>query len=127
MLWSVFRTDRTGPTLSGAWELKIAARRVIPASTTSSYTTSARSIPYCFAASVLLILTVTAGRRRATLLGSGKPVSGAVGTATRRCAWAAGRVVVVRATALGELPLQPAATTTHAKNAATTERALQRG
>ena len=36
MLWSVLRTERTGPTRSGACELKIAARRVMPPSTTSS-------------------------------------------------------------------------------------------
>ena len=36
MLWSVLRTERTGPTRSGAWELKIAASRVMPPSTTSS-------------------------------------------------------------------------------------------
>jgi len=34
--WSVLRTERTGPTRSGACELKMAARRVIPPSTTSS-------------------------------------------------------------------------------------------
>ena len=45
--WSVLRTERTGPTLSGACELKIAASRVMPPSTTSSYTTSAWSTPYC--------------------------------------------------------------------------------
>ena len=31
MLWSVLRTERTGPTSSGACELKIAARRVYAA------------------------------------------------------------------------------------------------
>ena len=36
MLWSVRRTDRTGPTSQGACELNTAASRVIPPSTTSS-------------------------------------------------------------------------------------------
>ena len=43
---SVRRTDRTGPTFSGRLELKIAASRVMPPSTISSYTTSALSMPY---------------------------------------------------------------------------------
>src|SRR3954454_1433724 len=77
MLWSVLRTERTGPTRSGACELKIAASRVIPPSTTSSYTTSAWSMPYCFAAPVLLIFTVTAGRVNDLPLLSTTPVSGA--------------------------------------------------
>src|SRR5437016_8041996 len=42
-LWSVLRTERTEPTRVGAWELKMAATRVYPPSTTSSYTTSACS------------------------------------------------------------------------------------
>src|SRR5262245_61611205 len=77
MLWSVLRTDRTDPTRSGVCELKIAARRVYPPSTTSSYTTSACSTPYFGWLSCLLsILTVTAQRRRAPVV-SGSPVSGA--------------------------------------------------
>ena len=71
------RTERTGPTRSGAWELKIAASRVIPASTTSSYTTSAWSTPYCFAELVLLTFTVTAGRLNELPDGSGTPLKGA--------------------------------------------------
>ena len=34
--WSVLRTERTGPTLSGACDLNIAARRVMLPSTISS-------------------------------------------------------------------------------------------
>src|SRR5580765_4520517 len=77
MLWSVLRTERTGPTRWGACELKIAARRVIPPSTTSSYTTSAWSTPYCLAAPVLLIFTVIAGRVNDAPLLSTTPVRGA--------------------------------------------------
>ncbi len=36
MLWSVGRTERIGPTRSGACDWKTAARRVMPPSTTSS-------------------------------------------------------------------------------------------
>ncbi len=35
-LWSVLRTERTGPATSGTCDWKIASRRVIPLSTTSS-------------------------------------------------------------------------------------------
>jgi hypothetical protein len=60
---SVGRTERTGPTLTGASELKMAARRVMPPLTISSYTTSASSIPHWGSASgVFSILTVKAER-----------------------------------------------------------------
>src|ERR1700722_3272661 len=75
---SVRRTDRTGPTLVGRFELKMAARRVIPPSTISSYTTSALLMPYCGCAwGVLSILIVSAERRLVTAVGSGRPVSAA--------------------------------------------------
>src|ERR1039458_3315545 len=87
---SVRRTDRTGPTFVGRFELKMAASRVMPPSTISSYTTSASLMPYCgCACGVLSILIVSAERRFVTAVGSGRPVN----AATRRCG--TGVVVVV--------------------------------
>ena len=82
MLWSVLRTERTGPTLSGACELKIAARRVMPPSTTSSYTTSAWSTPVLRLRRVRVVDLHRDGRalRAPAPFGSGRPVSGATGT-----------------------------------------------
>src|SRR5688572_7805649 len=77
---SMDRTDRTGPTLSGAAELNIAQKRVMPPSTTSSKTTSATSRPACGRDSgVFSIFTASDERPFATLSGSGRPVSGAFG------------------------------------------------
>ena len=47
MSGSCNRTERTGPIVSGAVELKMATKRVMPPSTSSSYTTSAWSRPVC--------------------------------------------------------------------------------
>ena len=65
MYGSMSRTDRIGPTVSGTIELNITRKRVIPPSTTSSYTTSASSRPACGRASgAFSILTLSAGRRQ---------------------------------------------------------------
>ena len=78
MFGSIERTDRTGPTFSGAAELKIAQNRVMPPSTTSSYTTSAWSRPDCGRASgVFSIFTPSEERVAATSRRSGRPVNGA--------------------------------------------------
>src|SRR5665213_1733705 len=88
---SVLRTDRTGPTTVGIRELKIAAKRVMPPSTISSYTTSASCTPlWGNAWGVLSILIVRAERCFVTFDGSGRPVSGATGpgffcAGRRRC------------------------------------------
>src|ERR1700677_3626946 len=75
---SVRRTERTGPTILGTRELKIAASRVMPPSTISSYTTSASLMPYCgIASGVLSILIVSAERSFRRRFGYGSPVSGA--------------------------------------------------
>src|SRR5665213_3881812 len=77
---SVLRTDRTGPTTVGIRELKIAAKRVMPPSTISSYTTSASCTPlWGNAWGVLSILIVRAERCFVTFDGSGRSVSGATG------------------------------------------------
>src|SRR5487761_1927432 len=80
-IWvSVGRTDRTGPTFAGAWELKTASKRVMPPFTISSYTASAWSTPHWGSASgVFSIFTLSAGRVSDTPVGSTTPVSGATG------------------------------------------------
>src|SRR5664280_683313 len=80
---SVSRTERTGPTGLASWDWNTAKYRVVPPSATSSYTTSAWSMPLCgHAADALSILTITAGRAGTDALATGSPVSAArVGTA----------------------------------------------
>src|SRR5664279_361344 len=80
---SVSRTERTGPTGLASWDWNTARYRVVPPSTTSSYTTSAWSMPlWGHAADALSIFTITAGRATTAALATGSPVSGArMGTA----------------------------------------------
>ena len=60
---SMGRSDRTGPSESASVEWKTARKRVTPPSTSSSYTTSARSRPACGRAiGAFSIFTVSAGR-----------------------------------------------------------------
>src|SRR5262245_10888204 len=78
MFGSIERTDRIGPTFSGAAELKKPQKRVMPPSTTSSYTMSAWSRPDCGRASgVFSIFTPSDARVCETPSGSGSPVKGA--------------------------------------------------
>src|SRR5680860_372477 len=80
MYGSMSRTDRTGPTVSGTIELYITTKRVMPPSTTSSYTTSASSRPaWGRASGAFSIFTVSTGRVSAAPEGSTTPVSGATG------------------------------------------------
>src|SRR6266536_403483 len=75
---SMSRAERTAPTMSGISELNTAMKRVMSASVTSSYTTSATSMPVLGRdCGVFSIYTDRAGQFRLCWLGSGSPVSGA--------------------------------------------------
>src|SRR5579864_6261854 len=98
MVGSLGRIDRTGPMGSASWDWYTTMNRLSPASTTSSYTTSAWTSPDCGrASSTFSIFTTSAGRVRFGELPAGSPVSGKTG----------GAVVVVVAGAVDVEVLPP--------------------